>query len=143
MKVITFTTPRLSVAMLLILGLATIAAAPSVGAVTVNEVDIYGGFVDVDEDGDVDAADDLANVALWCNDAAPIRVDILNGKFDVDESGAVSTSDDLRDCDLNNENSGIPTTDQVDICDGLVEVTEGPCPAEVDDAATNINLFVL
>lgn len=149
MKLITFTTPRLSVAMALIFGLASIAAAPSVEAVTVIEVDIVDGFVDVDEDGDYDAADDLANVALWCNDAAPARVDILDAQFDVNEDGTISVSDDLSNCDLTDENNigigvHIPTTNQVDIVNGMVDVDEDYLvPEAADDDAANINLFVL
>ena len=69
----------------LIFGLATIAAAPTVEAVTIDTVDIINGLVDIDENGIIDAADDVNNVALWCNDAAPTQVDIINGRVDVTE----------------------------------------------------------
>jgi len=60
-----------------------LVAAPTVEAVTIDAVDVINGFVDVNQSGIVDGADDLNNVALWCNDAAPTQVDIINGRVDV------------------------------------------------------------
>lgn len=137
---------RLSGALPLLFGLAIIGAAPSVEAVTINQVDLINGFVDVDENGVVNAADDLNNVAVWCNDAAPTQIDILNGGADVTESGAVSASDDLVNCDLNDENTiggvATPTTNQVDFLNGGVDVNEDGVVNALDDA-TDVKLFVL
>ena len=137
---------RLSVAMPLIFGLAIIGAAPTVEAVTINQVDIINGFVDVNEDSAVNASDDLNNVAVWCNDAAPTQVDILNGGVDVTESAVVSASDDLFNCDLNDENIianvATPTTNQVDFLNGGVDVNEDGVVNAADDA-TDVKLFVL
>lgn len=143
MKLITFTTPRLSVAMPLIFGLATIAAAPTVEAVTTDKVDIINGSVDVDENAVINAADDLSDVALWCNDAAPVKVDIIDGGVDVNEGGSVQADDDLVDCDLTNEQpGGLPRSDQVDIINGLVDVDESGAITAAD-VAGNIVLFKL
>lgn len=150
MKVITFPTPRLSVAMPLILGLATIAAAPTAEAVTIESVNIIDGGVDVTQGGLVNTADDSLDVALWCDDHTPIRVDIIDGFVDVDEDGVLGeATDDLFNCDLNDEtagpagaNNGIPTTNQVDILNGKVDVTEIGGVTTFDDA-TDIQLFNL
>ena len=102
---------RLSVAMPLIFGLAAIAAAPTAEAVTIESVNIIDGGVDVTQGGAVNNADDALDVALWCNDAAPVRVDIVNGFVDVDEDGVLGeATDDLTDCDLTDENAGVPST---------------------------------
>jgi hypothetical protein len=130
----------------LIFGLAIMGAAPTVEAVTINQVDILNGFVDVDENGAVNAADDLNNVAVWCNDSAPTQIDILNGGVDVTESAVVSSSDDLLNCDLNDENVianiSTPTTNQVDFLNGGVDVNEDGVVNALDDA-TDVKLFVL
>ena len=63
-----------------------LVAAPTVEAVTIERVDILNGLVDVDRDGILgEATDDLPNVVLWCNVAAPTQVDIINGEVDVTE----------------------------------------------------------
>lgn len=150
MKLIPFTTPRLSAAMPLIFGLATIAAAPTVGAVTIESVDIIGGMVDVTQGGLINGADDALDVALWCNDAAPIRVDIINGFVDLDEDGVLGeAAEDIVDCDLNDEtdgpagdNNGIPTSNPVNILNGRVDVTQGGV-INASDAATDVQLFKL
>ena len=134
---------RLSVAMPLIFGLATIAAIPAVEAMTVNEVDIFNGYVDVDEDGDVDAADDLPNVALWSWQGTPIRVDIIDGGFDVNEDGVVNLGDNWTVFYWNNENEidgylGVPTTRAVFIDYGRADILDSTY-----DNSTNIDLFVL
>jgi hypothetical protein len=119
----------------LLFGLATIAAAPTVEAVTIDKVDIINGFVDVDENAVINPADDLSDVALWCNEAAPFKVDIIDGGFDVNEGGGINLNDDLVNCDLNDEQGGFPTSNQVDIINGLVDVDENTV---ADDSKTNI-----
>jgi hypothetical protein len=69
---VTSTPTRLSVAMPLIVGLATIAAAPTVEAAVIEQVDIRNGFVDVNEDNAISPADNATNVLLNCNDATSI-----------------------------------------------------------------------
>ena len=128
---------RLLAAMALILGLTTIAEA-----VTVNQVDIIDGRIDVNEDGVITVGDDLANVMLLCNTNTMIRVDIIDGEVDVNEGGGTLTNDDLSNCDLNKEVGGFPTTEQVDIIDGRVDVTESGVVSTSDDAL-NVQLFVL
>ena len=121
-----------------------LVAAPTVGAVTVNEVDILDGFVDVQENGAIGINDDLNNVILWCDEAMPVRVDIIDGEVDVNEDGVADTSDDLFNCDLNDENNGIPSRNQVDIRDGTVDVDEDTILNEVlNDDIQNVQLFVL
>lgn len=134
---------RLSVAMPLIFGLAIIAAAPTVEAVPpVEPVNILDSFVDVDQNGAITGADDLSDFALWCNDAAAVKLDVINGVVDVTESGAIQANDDLANCDLTDENAGVPTTNQVDIINGCVDVNEdGICT--VADDATDVQLFDL
>ena len=104
MKVTPFAAPvRLLAAMPLILGLATIVAAPAAHAVTINQVDIIDGLIDVNEDGLITVggvADDLANVMLSCNGGTLVRVDIIDGKVDVTESGVISVLDDANDVQL-------------------------------------------
>jgi hypothetical protein len=141
---------RLSVAMPLIFGLATIAATPTVEAVTINAVHIFDGRVDVDQVGPTGGTGDNAtNVALWCNDAAPVAVNIVSGAVDVTQSGVVSNADDLFNCDLNDENGGVPTTNQVDIINGLVDVSEDGVITEIPggsgglDDARDVQLFQL
>lgn len=146
MKVIPFAAPvRLFAAMPLILGLATFVAAPMAEAVTINQVDIIDGKVDVNEDGLITVggiSDDLANVMLSCNGGTLIRVDILDGGVDINEGGAVLTNDDLLNCDLNREVGGFPTTEQVDILNGAVDVKESAVISVLDDA-NDVQLFVL
>jgi hypothetical protein len=48
----------------------------------------------------------------------------------------------LLNCDLNREVGGFPTTEQVDIIDGGIDVTEGGLVNTADDA-NDIQLFVL
>ena len=148
LKCLTSAPARLSVAMPLMFGLATIAAAPTVEAVTIQRINIIDGRVDANASGAVDTADDLNNVALWCDDAAPIQVDIIDGGVDVTESGVISGHDDLFNCDLNDENTidgvATPTSNQVDIRDGFVDVDEdGLLGEQFDDDAPNVKLFVL
>lgn len=139
MKVGTFTTAaRLSVAMALILGLATIAAAQN--GVGINQVDIADGLVDLDESGFPGPEDDAFSVLLWCNDADPVAVNIVNGAVDVTQGGVVGTEDDLLNCDLNDENGGVPTTNQVDIINGLIDVNESGL-VDTSDDANNVQLF--
>ena len=146
MKIIPFAAPvRLFAAMPLIFGLATVLAVPTAHAVTINQVDIIDGKVDVNEDGVISVGgvlDDLANVMLSCNGGTLIRVDIIDGKVDVNEGGAVLTNDDLNDCKLTKEVAGFPTTEQVDIIDGQIDVTESGVISVLDDA-NDIQLFVL
>ena len=146
MKAIPFAAPvRLLAAMPLIFGLATILAAPTAHAVTINQVDIIDGKIDVNEDGLITVggvADDLANVMLSCNGGTLIRVDIIDGGVDVNEGGAILTNDDLLNCDLNKEVGGFPTTEQVDILNGLIDVTESGVISVLDDA-NDVQLFVL
>jgi hypothetical protein len=141
---------RLSVAMPLIFGLATIAATPTVEAVTINAVHIFDGRVDVDQVGPTGGTGDNAtNVVLWCNDAAPVAVNIISGGVDVTQSGVVNTADDLSNCDLTDENGGVPTTNQVDIINGLVDVNEDGVITEIPggsgglDDARDVQLFQL
>jgi len=134
---------RRSVAMPLIFGLATIVAAPTVEAVTINAVDILNGRVDVNQDNATNGADNLNNVALWCDVAAPTRVDIIAGRVDVNENNVIDVDDDLSDCDLTDENAaGKPATNQVDITNGGVNVNEVGGVDAADDAF-DIQLFVL
>lgn len=128
----------------LIIGLSAVFVAPIAGAVSVDQVDLIDGRVDVNEDLIIDQRDDLPNVALWCNDSAPVRVDIFNGLIDVTEGGGVNGSDDLVNCDLTDEvgGAGVPTTNQVDIINGFVDENENGV-ANLGDDATNIQLFVL
>ena len=146
MKIIPFAAPvRLFAAMPLIFGLATVLAVPTAHAVTINQVDIIDGKVDVNEDGVISVGgvlDDLANVMLSCNGGTLIRVDIIDGKVDVNEGGAILTNDDLNDCNLTMEVGGFPTTKQVDIIDGGVDVTAGGLVNTADDA-NDVQLFVL
>jgi hypothetical protein len=130
----------------LILGLATIAAAPTVQATAgFHEVDIIDSEVDVNEDGFISASDDLDDVILWCNDAAPVRVDIINGFVDLDEDGVVGeAAEDLGVCDLNDENNNIPSRNQVTIRNGQVDVDEDAVVNEpTDDDIANVQLFIL
>jgi len=137
-----------NVALSLVFGLAAIAAAPTAGAaVTIDEVDILDGFVDVQENGAIGANDDQTDVVLWCDEAMPVRVDIIDGKFDINEDGLTNNSDDLLNCDLNDENTvagvnGVPTRNQVDIVDGTVDVDEdGNLNEILNDDAQNIQLY--
>lgn len=140
---------RLITVMPLIFGLVTIVAAPTARAVvTIDEVDILDGFVDVQENGAIGVNDDLNNVVLWCDEAMPVRVDIKDGKFDINEDGLTNSADDLFNCDLNDENTvagvpGIPTRNQVDIRDGTVDVDEdGNLNEILNDDAPNVQLYV-
>jgi hypothetical protein len=142
--------PRhLLAAMPLLFGLASVVTSPIAGAVTVDSVNIIQGFFDVDQNGIIDANDDLNNVALWFDEAAPVRVDIRDGEVDVNEGGTINTQDDLNNVDLNDENTvggvgGVPTKNQVDIRDGSVDVDEDGVLNEVtNDALLNVQLFVL
>ncbi|MFH0341435.1 MAG: hypothetical protein ACHBNF_04745 [Chromatiales bacterium] len=126
-----------------------LVAVPTVEAVTIRSVNITDGFVDVDKDGVLgEATDDLLNVALWCNVAAPTQVDIIDGEVDVTEDLVVDASDHLSNCDLNDESNLngiavlIPQTNRVDIIDGGVDVTEVGGVTAFDDAP-NVKLFVL
>lgn len=135
---------RLFAAMPLIFGLAAIVAAPNVEAVTIWPLNIVNGQLDVDSDGNLnEATDDLLDVALWCDDAAPIQVDIRNGYLDVDEDGTVGeAADDLVNCDLANENAGVPISDPVDIINGCVDVNEDTFCNNAD-TALDIQIFNL
>jgi hypothetical protein len=133
----------------LIFGLAAIVAAPTVGAVTTNLVNIIQGFFDVNQDGIIDGADDLNNVAFWFDEGAPARCDIIDGEVDVNEGGSINAQDDLFNVDLNDENTvngnnGVPSKNQVDFRDGVVDVDEDSILNEIaDDALVNVQLFVL
>jgi hypothetical protein len=65
---------------------------------------------------------------LWCNEAAPVRVRVVDGGLDVTENGVIDEDDNLVNCDLNDEDpiggEDVPTTDQVDIINGRVDVDE-------------------
>jgi hypothetical protein len=136
----------LSVAMPLIVGLATIVAAPTVEAAVIEQVDILNGFVDVNESGGVNAADDATNVLLNCNDATSIQVDIIDGAVDVNENGAIGSADDAINCDMNDlvgEFPSTPGTNEVNITNGCVDVDQnGICPGNPDDA-TNVRFILL
>lgn len=139
---------RLSVAMPLIVGLATIAAAPTVEAAVIEQVDIINGFVDVNESGGANAADNATNVLLNCDDATSIQVDIIGGAVDVTENGAIASSDDAMHCDMNDlvgEFSSPPSTNEVDIINGCVDVNQnGVCgPSDAADDATNVRFILL
>ena len=72
------------------------------------------------------------------------QVDIINGDFDVNEDGVVDeATDDLFNCDLDNENNGIPIRDQVDIRRWSVDVDEDTSSTSADVALRNVQLFVL
>lgn len=136
---------RRSVAMPLIFGWAMLGEAPTVEAGT-DEVNLIDGFVDVDQNGIVDGADDLVDVILLCNVAAPIQVDIINGRVDVTENRNITNSDDLFNCSLTDENPNrtgalVPTTNLVDIINGRIDVNEDGVLSTLD-AASNIKLFV-
>jgi hypothetical protein len=137
---------RLSVAMPLIVGLATIAVAPTVEAAVIEQVDIINGFVDVNESGGVNAADNATNVLLNCNDATSIQADIIGGAIDVNENGAIASSDDAFNCDMNDlvgEFPSTPSTLEVNIINGCVDVDKnGICPGNPDDA-TNVRFILL
>lgn len=146
LKCLTSAPARLSVAMPLIFGLATIVAAPTVQATAgFDEVDIIDSAVDVNEDGFIAADDDLEDVILWCNDAAPVRVDIINGFVDLDEDGVVGeAAEDLGVCDLNDENNNMPSRNEVTILDGQVDADEdGLLNEPTDDDIANVQLFIL
>jgi hypothetical protein len=76
-----------------------------------------GGLVDVNENGNATASDDLPNGELNGSD----QVDIIDGSVDVNEDAAVNASDDLNNVVLNLSPSG---TDQVDVIDGRIDVNE-------------------
>jgi predicted TIM-barrel enzyme len=136
-------------AMPLLLGLAVFVAAPAAQAVTFNEVDIIQGRFDVNENGIIDAADDLNNVAMWFDGAALAQVDIKDGLVDVNEGGSINTQDDLSNVDLNDENTvsgsgGVPSRNRVNIRDGLVDVDQDGVYGEIaHDALANVQLPVL
>ncbi len=138
MKDITFTTHRLSAAMPLILGLAAIAAAPTVGAAVIEQVDIINGCVDVTENGSCTSFDDATNLLMTCNDATAIQVDIINGGVDVTEGGGIGGTDDARDCDLNDLVGAFPSTpatNSVHIINGEVDVNRSGVVNSLDDAS--------
>ena len=146
MKAFTLTKPaHLFAAMPLIFGLATILVTPMAQAATIDLVHIRDGFVDVNRDDFISNDDDLNNVWLWCNDAAPVRVRIIDGRVDVTENGIVNTNDDLINCDLNDEDpiggEDVPTTDQVDFINGLVDVNEDGVVNGSDDVFF-VKLFI-
>ncbi|MEQ1485183.1 hypothetical protein [Methyloglobulus sp.] len=135
-------------AMPLLFGLVTFVAAPAAEAVTIDSVNLIQGYVDVNQDGLIDGADDLNNVIFWFDEAAPVRVDITNGEIDVNEGGSITTLDDLNNVDLNDENTvngvnGVPSKNQVDFRDGSVDVDEDGVLHEIgDDALVNVQLFI-
>jgi hypothetical protein len=137
---------RLSVAMPLIVGLATIAVAPTVEAAVIEQVDIINGFVDVNESGGVNAADNATNVLLNCDDATSIQADIIGGAIDVNENGAIANTDDAFNCDMNDLVGGFsstPSTLEVHITNGCVDVDKnGICPGGGDNA-TNVKFILL
>lgn len=136
MKGITFTTPlRLSVAMPLIFGLATFAAAPTVEAASIEQVDIINGEVDVNESGLVTPSDSATNLLMTCNDATAIQVDIIGGRVDVTEGGLIQLSDDAFNCDLNDLVGGVPSTNSVNIINGFVDVEPNGLINGSDDAS--------
>jgi hypothetical protein len=142
LKCLTSAPARLSVAMPLIFGLATIAATPTVEAVGIEVVNILNGAVDVDQNGVINAADDLSDFALWCNDAAAVKLDIRDGFVDVTEGGTITTGDDLANCDFTDENEGVPISNQGDVINGCVDIDESGSCTDADDA-TQIQLFNL
>ncbi len=146
LKCLTSAPARLSVAMPLIFGLATIAAAPTVEAAGIEQVDIVNGVVDVDEDGiPSEATDDATNLLLNCNDATSIQVDIINGAVDVTEGGAIAASDDASNCDMNDLVGAFPSTpstNEVGIIDGCVDVDENGVCNNADDAS-DVRLITL
>ena len=124
--------------LLLFAGVALAATSTVEAAIIVDQVDIINGEVDVNESSVINAADDMTNVILFFNNAAPIHVDIINGEVDVNESGAVNAADDLLNVDLNDER----VHNQVDIINGLIDVNEDGV-INVLDAATNVDLVRL
>jgi len=60
----------------------------------VDQVDVIDGQIDVNEDGAVNTADDLADALLAPAAANIDQVDIIDGKIDVNENGTVTTADD-------------------------------------------------
>lgn len=141
-----FTKPApLIAAMPLIFGLATTIVTPMAQAATIDTVNILDGEVDVNQDGFIFANDDLNNVWLWCNDAAPVRVKIIDGQVDVTENAVINGNDDLFNCDLNDEDpiggEDVPTTDEVTIRNGLVDVNEDNVVNGSDDLFF-VKLFV-
>ena len=144
LKCLTSAPARLSVAMPLIFGLATIAAAPTVEAVGIEAANIIDGFFDTTQDGVVNGSDDALDVAVWCGNHTPIRVDIQNGFINMDEDvflGEVN-DDTFLTCALNDENSGVPSTNIVDFLAGGVDVNRDGVVNGSDDA-TDIQLFDL
>jgi len=131
----------------LILSFATMAAAPTASAaLVIDEVDILDGFIDVQENGAIGVNDDLNNVILWCYGGMPVRVDIIDGKVDVNEDGIINFGDDLSNCALNDEQTiggvtGIPTRNQVDIRDGIVD-EDGNYNEILHDDLQNVQLYV-
>jgi hypothetical protein len=103
-----------------------------VGSV-VDKVDIVDGQVDVTESGTIDTADDLADVLLIFDNAAPIRVDIIDGRVDVTENGSVTTADDLPNTELTREHVGYRVYVPVDIIDGKIDVDESGSITSADD----------
>ena len=141
MKAVTRKFARATASLPLIVGLSMMAWLPSAHAVTVNQVDIIDGLVDVNEDGIVNAADDLPNVMLLCS-GAQVRVNIIDGFVDVTQGGAIQTSDDQANCVLTDETGGVPGPNQADIIDGRFDITENGTISTIDDA-DNVQLFVL
>jgi hypothetical protein len=144
LKRLTSAPARLSVAMPLIFGLATIAAAPTVEAAATDQVDVVNSIVDVDEDGVLgEVADDtVLNVLLNCNDATSIQANILSGAVDVTGGGAINGSDDAFNCDLNDLNAGVTTTNEVTFLNGCTDVNEDGVCNNSDDA-TDVKLIIL
>ena len=107
----------------------------------VDKVDIIDGRVDVTENGAVDNADDVADVLLLFDDAAPIRVDIIDGRVDVTENGSVTTADDLPNTELTYEEAGFLHPWPVDIINGTIDVDGDGSVTSADDRG-DVNLLI-
>ncbi|MEQ1559573.1 MAG: hypothetical protein ABL933_11630 [Methyloglobulus sp.] len=130
----------------LIFGLTAMGTAPIVGATVVTPVNIVDGGVDVNGNGLQQAVDDLNNVFLWCQGAAPVRVDIIDGFVDVNENGVITNNDSITNCDLTDETGihgavGFPRGDRVNIVGGLIDVDQDGIVPEFTDDLTNVQLY--
>jgi hypothetical protein len=109
----------------------TVGTAPTAQASSfVYSINIINGGFDVNKDGVVGTADNLAGVLLFFNDAAPIRGDIIAGGLDLDGDGLLNDQQDsLANVDLTYRPATIilppRRSIEVDVIDGRVDVDGG------------------
>jgi hypothetical protein len=107
----------------------------------VYKVDIIDGEVDVNEDGTITSGDQAPAVLLALDEGALIRGEIVSGKVYV-PADPDWLANALLNVDLNDLVGSTPSSNQVDILNGLVDVTEGGVINTGDDA-TDVKLVSL